>query len=157
MIRLHLAELLLSAMLVMAESGCEPNDKRGAPAEPAPTPAEAPEILPPSSTCPARLVDFPAADRRAERSCDCPVSALTGQVWGSGIYTADSAVCAAAVHAGAITRAGGRVTLRVAAGCATYLGTTNNGITTSPTDRRERSFFFPSVSDGKCGPEPDGS
>jgi len=157
MIRRVVAQSLLSAMLVMAEGGCESSDKRQTRPDPRPTPAVTPELAPPSSTCPARFADLPASDPRSERTCNCPVSALAGRVWGSGIYTPDSAVCASAVHAGAITRAGGWITLRSAAGCATYLGTTNNGVTTSPTNAREQSFFFPSVGDGKCGVEPTGS
>ncbi|WP_368671292.1 LCCL domain-containing protein [Corallococcus exiguus] len=53
-----------------------------------------------------------------------------GAVWGTDLYTDDSSVCVAAVHAGAITTAGGTVVVAIQPGQASYTGTTRNGITT---------------------------
>ena len=45
----------------------------------------------------------------------CPPGGRGGSVWGTDVYTSDSSVCEAAVHAGVIRRAdGGVVSLRAA-------------------------------------------
>lgn len=64
---------------------------------------------------------------------DCPANcaADAGAVWGTDIYTSDSSVCAAAIHAGVITDAdGGLVIVRYEPGLESYASTTRNGITT---------------------------
>jgi len=62
-------------------------------------------------------------------TCACPAGATgSGSVWGSGPYTGDSAMCRAAVHAGAIGGRGGVIHARVAAGRASYAGSTRNGV-----------------------------
>jgi hypothetical protein len=55
-----------------------------------------------------------------------------GNVWGSGIYTSDSTIAMAAVHAG-LVKVGqvGVVKVRIVPGQAAYDGSTKNGITTS--------------------------
>ena len=56
-----------------------------------------------------------------------------GTVWGTDDYTDDSSVCAAAVHAGAITKAtGGRVNIEMLTGLPSYSASTRHGVTTSP-------------------------
>ncbi len=56
-----------------------------------------------------------------------------GIVWGSDIYTTDSTIASAAVHAG-ILKAGqtGTVKVRVLAGQASFNGSTRNGVTSQP-------------------------
>jgi hypothetical protein len=103
--------------------------------------------------CPARLSELPAAD--AEQTCVCPSTIADGKVWGSGVYTGESSLCSAAIHAGAITSEGGRVRVRSGPGCPSYLGTSNNKVSTGPAGAEKKSYFFPSVGDGKCGPTPD--
>ena len=72
---------------------------------------------------------------------DCPAGGVPGKVWGDLVYTDDSSVCTAAVHAGAITPdGGGTVTIRIRPGRAGYVGTARNGITTAPWDRWAGSF-----------------
>jgi hypothetical protein len=62
---------------------------------------------------------------------DCPAGGTAGTVWGTDLYTDDSSVCTAAVHAGVITvAAGGTVTIEMRPGASSYRGTTRNGITT---------------------------
>lgn len=58
--------------------------------------------------------------------------ALEGQVWGSGPYTRDSAIGAAAVHAG-LVKPGETEVLRLTIVPAekSYPGSTRNGVTTS--------------------------
>ena len=60
----------------------------------------------------------------------CPAGGTPGAVWGSDVYTADSSICTAAVHAGIITlKDGGDVTIEFGPGRQTYGATTRNGIT----------------------------
>lgn len=61
----------------------------------------------------------------------CPMHGTPSTVWGTGVYTDDSSVCTAAVHAGRITLArGGTVTIEIRTGRSSYTGTTRHGITT---------------------------
>ena len=63
----------------------------------------------------------------------CPQNCFQGTVYGDGTYTVDSAVCVAAVHAGAINAVkGGNVEVRVVPSQPGYLGTEKNGISTRP-------------------------
>lgn len=86
-------------------------------------------VAPPDpSLCPDTLAER-EDNQDGPLSCTCPAEqTLRGAVWGTGTYTADSAICLAAVHAGAITRAGGRVTVVPAPGEATYAGSARNGV-----------------------------
>ncbi len=62
----------------------------------------------------------------------CPASGVAASAWGTDVYTHDSSICTAAVHAGRITLAsGGNVTIEMAPGQSSYPGSTRNGITTS--------------------------
>jgi hypothetical protein len=54
-----------------------------------------------------------------------------GSVWGSGPYTADSCICLAARHAGAIGANGGTFRVSAAAGLEMYVSSTAHDITTS--------------------------
>ena len=84
-------------------------------------------------------------------TCTCGPSAIAGSVWGTETYTADSAICRAALHAGALPAAsGGTVTVAPAAGCSNYEGTERNGVQSSHWDAFDRSFYFPAASDGQC-------
>jgi hypothetical protein len=58
------------------------------------------------------------------------VGAASGAtIWGSGIYTSDSSLATAAVHAGLLPDGGaGAVTVRILPGQASYAGTTSNGV-----------------------------
>lgn len=54
-----------------------------------------------------------------------------GQVWGTDLYTADSAMCTAAVHAGkASFAAGGTFTVTASPGAPSFTGSTRNGVAT---------------------------
>ena len=51
-------------------------------------------------------------------------------MWGTDIYTDDSAICPAAVHAGKLgTYGGGTATVEVLDGQQSYVGSTRNGVT----------------------------
>jgi len=63
---------------------------------------------------------------------------------GVDIYTDDSSVCTAAVHAGLITLAqGGRVVIEIRDGLEAYEGGAANGITTLEYASWPGSFVFP--------------
>src|SRR5690606_3844651 len=64
---------------------------------------------------------------------ECPANCADTEyeVWGSEIYTLDSSLCAAAIHAGAISNAdGGTVLTTWLSGQEAYAGTEQNGIST---------------------------
>lgn len=57
--------------------------------------------------------------------------AQAGQAWGTDLYTADSAMCTAAVHAGkASFAAGGTFTVTAIPGAPSFTGSTRNGVAT---------------------------
>ncbi|MGG5809552.1 LCCL domain-containing protein [Falsiroseomonas sp. CW058] len=93
--------------------------------------------------CPDRWRDLgSAAPQRL--ACACPAEAVArpASVWGSGTYTDDSGVCRAALHAGAVGPAGGRVTVVREAGRASYPGSARNGVTSSSYGSWGGSFRF---------------
>jgi hypothetical protein len=61
----------------------------------------------------------------------CPPLGTVGTVWGTDVYTDDSSICTAAVHAGALTLSrGSAVVIEGRPGEPSYQGTTRGGITT---------------------------
>ena len=73
------------------------------------------------------------ADHRGETGrfayvCPPNLDGPVGSVWGSDTYTDDSSTCWAAVHAGAISRGGGRVVIEMREGQSRYRGTDWNGV-----------------------------
>ncbi|SLN71798.1 LCCL domain-containing protein [Roseisalinus antarcticus] len=79
---------------------------------------------------------------QAEYSCGCPAGSGTGSVWGSGPYTGDSNICAAAVHAGVIPAAGGPVTAMAFPGLTSYLSSSRNGVETMDWGSYALSYVF---------------
>ncbi|HJU87345.1 MAG TPA: LCCL domain-containing protein, partial [Gemmatimonadota bacterium] len=83
----------------------------------------------------------------------CPPNGTAGPVWGTDVYTDDSSVCTAAVHAGLITLAGGgTVTIEMRGGEASYRGEPRNGITSWNYGAWESSFVFPRPGDPPAAP-----
>ncbi|MEO0771163.1 MAG: LCCL domain-containing protein [Cyanobacteria bacterium J06649_4] len=73
----------------------------------------------------------------------CPPGGAINTVRGSVIYTDDSSVCSAAVHAGKITTAdGGAVTLSILPGQPAYPGSNVNGVSTQDHVNGSGSFIF---------------
>jgi len=73
----------------------------------------------------------------------CPPAGTAGTVWGNDIYTADSSICTAAVHAGKISlETGGEVTIEIRSGRSIYGSTTRNGITSNPFGEFAQSIVF---------------
>jgi LCCL domain len=82
------------------------------------------------------------AGERYEYSC--PGGGMTGAtVWGSDLYTDDSAICPAAVHAGKLQAyGGGTATVEVLEGQQSYAGSTRNGVTSLSFNAWTRSIRF---------------
>ena len=82
----------------------------------------------------------------------CPAGCSSGRtVWGTDVYTDDSSVCRAAVHAGVVgLHQGGAATLTILPGESSYLGTERNGVRTVPYGSWDRSFAL----DRALGAEP---
>lgn len=74
----------------------------------------------------------------------CPAGgSLSATIWGSDIYTDDSAVCVAAVHSGMITaEAGGTVTVEIRPGASGYTPVTRNGVASRGYGAWSGSFIF---------------
>jgi hypothetical protein len=80
----------------------------------------------------------------AQAVVTCPAGCTSSQsVWGTGVYTDDSSICRAAIHAGLISvDRGGTVTVIARPGRSSYQGSTANGVTTSNYGSWSRSFEF---------------
>jgi hypothetical protein len=90
--------------------------------------------------CPANAGGL---DVGARLQCGCAAeAAASGSVWGSGPYTGDSAICRAAVHAGAIGGEGGMVRVRVTAGRDGYSASARNGVGANSWGSYAKSFEF---------------
>lgn len=75
---------------------------------------------------------------------DCPPGGSEHEIWGTNVYTDDSSVCTAAVHAGLLTfDDGGEVTIQIEKGLDDYLPTANNGVVSSAYEAWPGSFSFP--------------
>ena len=74
------------------------------------------------------------------------VGATDGTVWGSGVYTDDSSLATAAVHAG-LVKAGETAVVKVTIlpGEASYTGSTENEVTTAGYGEWEGSFKIEAV------------
>jgi hypothetical protein len=65
------------------------------------------------------------------------------KVWGTDVYTDDSSVCTAAVHAGLIAQnTGGSVVIEIRAGRESYFGSVRNGVRTGSYESFSGSFVF---------------
>jgi len=70
-----------------------------------------------------------------------PDRVVVGTVWGTGTYSDDSSVCAAGVHAGAISFAEGGVgVFEVETGRDSYTGSNQNGVESANWPSWEGSF-----------------
>ena len=71
----------------------------------------------------------------------CPPEVGQASVWGTDVYTDDSSVCSAAVHAGALKAAkGGVVAVEPLEGRRSYAGSARNGVTSAGWGTWARSF-----------------
>ncbi|MFN2431203.1 MAG: LCCL domain-containing protein [Gemmatimonadota bacterium] len=75
----------------------------------------------------------------------CPPTEVTefGTLWGTDVYTDDSAVCPAAAHAGLVDfDRGGTVVLEYLPGQESYAGSARHGVTTTEYGPWSGSFRF---------------
>jgi len=72
-----------------------------------------------------------------------PGGTLSSRLWGTDLYTDDSSIGTAAVHAGLITpQNGGTVTIEIRAGASSYQGSTRNGVKSNSYGSWSGSFVF---------------
>jgi outer membrane protein OmpA-like peptidoglycan-associated protein len=95
----------------------------------------------PTAICPD---DFDAyAGNTDPVPCACTAEAVKrGSVWGMDVYTGDSSVCRAALHAGSVGQNGGPVTVIPEPGRNAYPGVTRNGVQSSNYGAYKSSFRF---------------
>lgn len=84
-----------------------------------------------------------------KRTLICPESGSFSGVWGTDIYTDDSSICTAAVHAGLIQKAsGGGITLETLPGQSSYTGTSRNGVNSRNYNSWAGSYALTSATGG---------
>lgn|GEM_PF-4391294 len=84
--------------------------------------------------------DFSASETNSIQ-VTCPANCTAGSLWGTDIYTGDSSICTAAIHAGVITADGGEVLVTlIPDGAPSHPGTEQNGISSSDWDSYAPSF-----------------
>lgn len=72
-----------------------------------------------------------------------PGGPRSGRLWGTNLYTDDSSIGLAAVHAGLITpEHGGTVTIEIRPGVGSYAGSTRHGVTSQGYGGWHGSFTF---------------
>ena len=73
----------------------------------------------------------------------CPPNGQVASLWGTDVYTVDSGICTAAVHAGKITMTeGGPVEILILPGQESYNGLERNGVTSRSYGAYGGSFRF---------------
>jgi hypothetical protein len=83
---------------------------------------------------------FGDEDRRVVR---CPPGGAAGAISGTDLYTDDSSICSAAVHAGRFTlESGGDVTVEMRPGQMAFAGSSRYGLTSLRRGQWQRSFIF---------------
>jgi LCCL domain/von Willebrand factor type A domain len=76
-------------------------------------------------------------------ACRCRAKdAGSGSVWGSDVYSSDSSICTAAVHAGVISKTGGVVTVVAGPAQQSFTGSARNGVTSRGYGPWSASFTF---------------
>ena len=72
----------------------------------------------------------------------CPAGGtLSGSIWGTDLYTDDSSICTAAVHAGFLdARSGGTIAIEIRPGASAYAASVRNGVTTKAYGSWSGSF-----------------
>ncbi len=81
-------------------------------------------------------------DAGTKYKVSCPQLCTNGPLWGSGPYTADSSVCKAAIHAGALKPAGGETTVVIKGGQEKFEGSSKNGVNSAGWGSYGRTFEF---------------
>jgi hypothetical protein len=73
----------------------------------------------------------------------CPAGGIAGGVWGTDVYSDESSVCAAAVHAGVISLlTGGTVAIEIRPAAPSYEASTRRGVASASLAQAAGSFVF---------------
>lgn len=81
----------------------------------------------------------------------CPANCDKGSIYGTGIYTADTSICRAGIHAGAIPVEGGTLTVVLQPGRLAYRGSEQNGIRSRDYGKYSRSFAVVTAGSAPAG------
>jgi hypothetical protein len=84
-------------------------------------------------------------------TCPSGCNMTVGSLWGTTVYSDDSTICPAAIHAGVLSTAGGEISITIEEGRASYPASTQNGVTSAAWGQWNRSF---SVRSGIPGAPP---
>ena len=84
--------------------------------------------------CPNSYINFPMDSPPLTCACSSEQAKADATIWGANPYEAGSDVCRAAVHAGAITTAGGQVRISPAIGVKVFPSVTRNGVRSASSD-----------------------
>jgi hypothetical protein len=127
----------------------------GAPPAAEPQVANLPSTEPAADVgpCPQMLLINP--DLPTPFTCTCSSETLhaTGTVWGTDVYTGDSSLCHAALHAGVVAAGGGPITVMRSDGRQLYIGSSRNGVASHDFGRYGTSITFAGIA-LPSGPEP---
>lgn len=103
-----------------------------------------PEAVPQAAAaCPAVLTEA----HHLSLNCRCPAGPGGGAVFGNHYYSAESGICRAALHAGAIGPRGGSILARIIPGRTYYVGKIRNGVTSQRAGPTRRAIVFDGTSD----------
>src|SRR6185295_6059440 len=87
----------------------------------------------------------------------CPAGCeATGGLWGSDVYTADSGICRASIHARLISPAGGVISVRLEPGRLAYRGSTRNGVQSGAYGQYPKSYVLGPAAGQAAAPPPAG-
>jgi hypothetical protein len=92
--------------------------------------------------CPTTFQAYRTGGGALSCICSAEQTAAQGTVWGSDVYTDDSALCRAAVHAGVIPVTGGPISVHTVRGRQSYAGSVRNGVRTEPFGAWQGAFAF---------------
>lgn len=93
------------------------------------------------NVCPANFQGF--RGRNETIACNCTAAQIAqGTVWGTDVYTDDSSICRAALHAGVVPAGGGPVRVQSAPARQSYAASTRNGVTTQQFGPWAGAFGF---------------
>jgi hypothetical protein len=93
-----------------------------------------------AAACPGPLNAVLNVPPRFTCTCSASAASTVPPIWGIDVYTDDSPVCVAAVHAGAIGPRGGTVTVSRAQGQQSYPGGARNGVVSNSYGPWQQSF-----------------
>jgi LCCL domain len=141
-----------------AGPGAPPDADAGSPGAAPPTQpqvANLPSTDPVSDLgpCPQMLMINPNLPTPFTCTCGSDAVHAPGAVWGTDIYTGDSSLCLAALHAGVMGVDGGSVTVLRSEGRQIYIGSTRNGVASHDFGRYVTSITFDGVA-ARSAPEP---